>query len=332
VKERPLVVGIAGGTASGKTTVARGVADRLGALLLTHDRYYRSADAHTNFDHPDALDTARMVADLDTLREGRPASLPDYDFATHRRRAAEDVVAPTPVIVVEGILVLADASLRARFDLAVFVDAPADVRLVRRVQRDVAERGRTVESVLAQYLATVRPMHEAFVAPSLAHAHLVLDGTAEVEGLVGAVCAAVARARAEAPAAGGGPSGGPSATSAPETARRVARAWLAAFDTRDVDALVGLYAPDATHTTPRLRATHPETGGVLRGADALHAWWSQSLADLPGLAYREIAITVAAERAVIEYDRVLPGHPTERVAVSLALAGGRIVASRVHQG
>ncbi len=329
MRATPFIVGIAGGTASGKTTVARRVADRLGALLLTHDRYYKSADASTNFDHPDSLDTARMVVDLDTLRAGNAASIPDYDFATHRRRAEEDVLAPTPVIVVEGILVLSDPALRARFDLAAFVDAPADVRLIRRVQRDVAERGRTVESVFAQYLATVRPMHEAFVAPSVTHADLVLDGTAEVEGLVEAVCAAVAQ-RQDADAAAGEsaqrPRGGGSA------AEEIARAWLAAFDARDVDALVALYAPDATHTTPRLRERRPETEGVLRGASALHAWWSQSLADLPGLAYREIAITAAANRAVIEYDRLLPGHPTERVAVSLDLAGGRIVASRVHHG
>lgn len=319
---RPFVVGIAGGTASGKTTVARRVADRLGALLLTHDRYYRSADAHTNFDHPDSLDTVRMVTDLDTLRAGQAASLPDYDFSTHRRRAAEDFVAPTPVIVVEGILVLSDAGLRSRFDLAVFVDAPADVRLIRRVQRDVAERGRTVDSVFAQYLSTVRPMHEAFVAPSVAHAHLVLDGTAEVEGLVEAVCARVGHAS-------GRIEGAPVAL---RSGADLARAWLAAFDARDVDALVALYAPDATHTTPRLRERLPETDGILRGASALHAWWSRSLADLPGLTYREIAVTTDAARAVIEYDRVVPGHPTERVAVSLVLVGARIVASRVHHG
>ena len=324
---RPFVVGIAGGTASGKTTVARRVADRLGALLLTHDRYYRSADAHTNFDHPNSLDTARMVADLDRLRAGTPASLPDYDFSTHLRRVEEDLVAPTPVIVVEGILVLSDPALRARFDLAAFVDAPADVRLLRRVQRDVAERGRTVESVFAQYLATVRPMHEAFVAPSVAHAHLVLDGTTEVEGLVEAVCARVEHATGRIEVAGATTQG-----EGPRTPADLARAWLAAFDARDVDALVALYAPDATHTTPRLRERHPATEGVLRGAPALHAWWSRSLADLPGLTYREIAITAEAGRAVIEYDRLVPGHPTERVAVSLVLDGGRIVASRVHHG
>ncbi len=124
---------------------------------------------------------------------------------------------------------------------------------------------------------------------------------------------------------------GPSST-VPSSEHRIARVWLSAFDARDVDALVALYASEATHTTPRLRERRPETEGVLRGAEALHAWWSRSLADLPGLAYREIAITAEAGRAVIEYDRLLPGHPTERVAVSLELEGGRIAASRVHHG
>lgn len=173
---RPFVVGIAGGTASGKTTIAGAACAALDALRLTHDRYYRNADAHTNFDHPDALDTARMVADLDRLRAGLDADLPDYDFSTHSRRPEEERVQPRAVLVVEGILVLAEPELRARMDLAVFVDAPSDLRLIRRARRDVAERGRTVESVFAQYLATVRPMHERFVEPSKAHAHLVLDG------------------------------------------------------------------------------------------------------------------------------------------------------------
>ncbi len=195
---RPFVVGIAGGTASGKTTIAGAAAEALGALRLTHDRYYRNADAHTNFDHPDALDTAGMVADLDLLRAGLHAELPDYDFSVHARRPERERVAPSAVLVVEGILVLADADLRARMDLMVFVDAPADVRLIRRVRRDIAERGRTVESVFAQYLATVRPMHEQFVEPSKEHAHLVLDGagalSAETARLV-----AIVRARIGAP-------------------------------------------------------------------------------------------------------------------------------------
>ena len=178
---RPYVVGIAGGTASGKTTLAELAAARSGAALVTHDRYYRDADASTNFDHPDALETTRLVADLDRLREGLPVDLPRYHFPTHRRLPDTDHLVPGELVFVEGILVLAEPALRARFDLCVFVHAAADVRLIRRVRRDVAERGRTVESVLSQYLETVRPMHCAFVDPSAAHAALVLDGEGAIE-------------------------------------------------------------------------------------------------------------------------------------------------------
>ncbi len=178
---RPLVVGIAGGTASGKTTLARLAAARTGAALVTHDRYYFDADASTNFDHPDALDTARLVTHLDQLRAGEAVHLPVYDFATHRREAVTERLEPHRLVIVEGILVLAEPALRARFDLAVFVHAAADVRLIRRVRRDIAERGRDLESVLTQYLATVRPMHETFVEPSARHAELVLDGEGALE-------------------------------------------------------------------------------------------------------------------------------------------------------
>lgn len=182
MSRRPFVVGIAGGTASGKTTLAQLACERIGAALLTHDRYYRDADASTNFDHPDALETPRLVADLDRLRDGHPVDLPIYDFPTHRRVAATDRLVPGPILVVEGILVLSDPALRARFDLCVFMEAAADVRLIRRLRRDIAERGRSLECVLAQYLATVRPMHEAYVQPSAAHAALVLDGERPIEG------------------------------------------------------------------------------------------------------------------------------------------------------
>lgn len=184
------VLGIAGGTASGKTTVAREVARALGALLVTHDRYYRSGDADTNYDHPDSLDTARLVEDLDALRAGRAVVLPRYDFARHAREEAGDAASPTAWIVVEGILVLCDARLRERFDVAVFVDAPADLRLVRRVRRDALERGRSCEDVFRQYLATVRPMHEAFVVPGMSFADVVIDGTCAVEESVARVLGA----------------------------------------------------------------------------------------------------------------------------------------------
>lgn len=190
----PLVIGIAGGTASGKTTVAHRFAAACQALLLSHDRYYVDfpEPRGANFDHPDSLDTPLLVAHLDALRAGRPAALPVYDFPTHRRLAHTESVDPRPVIVVEGILVLADPALRARFDLRVFVDAPDDIRFIRRLRRDVRERGRTVESVIEQYLATVRPMHLTYVAPSRAAADLVLDGTDGVDGQVERLSALVA--------------------------------------------------------------------------------------------------------------------------------------------
>lgn len=178
---KPFVVGIAGGSASGKTTLAELAAARTGAALVTHDRYYRDADAHTNFDHPDALDTAALVAHLDALREGLPVELPVYHFPTHKRLPVTERLEPRPIVVVEGILVLSSAELRRRFDLTVFVRAAADVRLIRRLRRDIAERGRDMESILGQYLRTVRPMHDAHVEPSAAHAQLVLDGEGELE-------------------------------------------------------------------------------------------------------------------------------------------------------
>lgn len=183
---RPFIVGIAGGTASGKTTLATRLAVELGATLISHDRYYRDApEPHRhNFDHPEALETELLVQHLDALHAGEAVDLPVYDFALHQRRSEVDRVDPQPFMIVEGILVLADARLCDRFDLRVYVQAPDDLRFIRRLERDVAERGRTVGSVIHQYLATVRPMHEAHVAPSLERAQVVLDGTSPVEGEV----------------------------------------------------------------------------------------------------------------------------------------------------
>ena len=175
---KPLIIGMAGGTASGKTTIARAFAARTGATLLGHDRYYRDFPdpSAANFDHPDALDTALLVDHLDELRGGGSAYVPRYDFATHRRVPERDHVEPAPLVLVEGILVLTDEALRARFDITVFVDCPDDVRLLRRMLRDLRERGRDVEGVARQYLATVRPMHQTFVVPSAVHAQVRLDG------------------------------------------------------------------------------------------------------------------------------------------------------------
>ena len=189
------VVGLAGGSASGKSTVARGVAEALGerCQVVSHDWYYRTIPARYarepaqyNFDHPDALETDLLARDLDRLRAGEVALVPDYDFASHTRREREHwrLLEPRPVVLVEGILVLSDPGLRTRFDLSVFVSAPEAVRLGRRIARDVAERGRSKDQVLEQYSRTVGPMHEAFVEPAREHAHVVLDGTRDPQALV----------------------------------------------------------------------------------------------------------------------------------------------------
>ena len=188
-----VIVGIGGGTASGKTSVAQRVAEQLGeadCLLLSHDMYYRSLPdtyahdpASYNFDEPAALDNELLVAHLDTLRRGEAVDVPRYDFRTHRRDGQRRV-APRRVVLVEGILVLALAELRAAFDHRVFVDAPEHVRLGRRIRRDREQRGRPLEDVLEQYFATVRPMHELWVEPCRRHADLLLDGRVPVEDSV----------------------------------------------------------------------------------------------------------------------------------------------------
>ena len=196
------VVGIAGGTASGKSTLTRALVTALGerALYIAHDRYYRSLPEafrdhplDYNFDHPDALETSRLVADLDALAAGRPTRLVDYDFGVCARAPESrwTTVEAREIVIVEGILVLAEPELRSRFDLCVFVHTEADLRLARRLKRDIVERGDTPDGVIAQYLATVRPMHEAFVEPSRQHAHLLLDGTAPVDDGVAALIAAI---------------------------------------------------------------------------------------------------------------------------------------------
>jgi uridine kinase len=191
----PRFIAIAGGTASGKSTLTVALAQALGdrCAVLLHDSYYRPlppqvADAGRdwNFDHPDALETERLVDDLRQLRAGRPVTPPAYDFATHTRWPAErwSMVPARPIVLVDGILVLAEPSLRDHMDARVFVDTPADVRLIRRIRRDTTERGRSVNEVLTQYERTVRPMHLQFVEPSKAHADLVLDGTRPIGDLV----------------------------------------------------------------------------------------------------------------------------------------------------
>jgi len=192
----PFVVVVGGGTASGKTTLARLLAARFGALLIAQDRYYHTADdpKHHNFDHPDALENTLLVDHLRALVGGRAVELPVYHFDTHSRAANTHRVEPAELIVVEGILTLVHPELRALASLRVFVHASADVRLARRVRRDVVERGRSADGVLQQYLDTVRPMHFEHVEPSRVHADLVLDGEAPLDDMVhDLICAIAAR-------------------------------------------------------------------------------------------------------------------------------------------
>lgn len=180
----PLVIGLAGGTGSGKTTVANVILDRVGAeniVFLPHDGYYKDLSqlpeaqrTTINFDHPDSLDTDLLVSHLHSLLEGKPVDIPIYDFTTHSRTSQTQHLLPREIILVEGILIFAEPKLLELFDVKIFVDTPADIRFIRRLQRDIQERGRTVESVIQQYLSTVRPMHMEFVEPSKRHADVII--------------------------------------------------------------------------------------------------------------------------------------------------------------
>jgi len=179
-----LLIGLAGGTGSGKTTVARVILSRVGAqhiAYVPHDAYYRNfSDLPKaqrdliNWDHPDSLDTDLMIEHIQALKAGQAVALPVYDFTLHARTRQTVRVEPQPIILVEGILIFADARLRELFDVKIFVDTDADIRFIRRLQRDIAERGRTAESVVKQYLETVRPMHLEFVEPSKRYADVII--------------------------------------------------------------------------------------------------------------------------------------------------------------
>ncbi len=183
-RRAPVIIGVAGGTASGKTTVVARIVESLGrdqVTVLEHDRYYRDRSdlrleerAALNFDHPDALETDLLVTHLRALREGRAVEVPVYDFTLHTRRPITETLYPRPAIIVEGILVFVDAALRDLMDIKVFVDTDPDIRFIRRLQRDVAERGRTMAAVIDQYLSTVRPMHLEFVEPSKRYADIII--------------------------------------------------------------------------------------------------------------------------------------------------------------
>jgi len=198
---QPLTIGVAGGTASGKTTVARRLVERLGThpvALLDQDSYYRDlADlpleerARFNFDHPDAFDTALLVRHLEELRDGKAVDKPVYSFTQHTRTGETVRVNPGDVVILEGILILALEPVRELLDVKVFVDSDADVRVLRRVSRDIKERGRDFDGVVEQYFRTVRPMHFGFVEPSKRYADIIIPhgglNDIAIEMLAGAV-------------------------------------------------------------------------------------------------------------------------------------------------
>ena len=178
------VIGVAGGSGSGKTTVVRRIVDSLGpdqVTLLDHDRYYRDRNdlrleerAALNYDHPDALETDLMVTHVRALKAGQAVDVPQYDFTRHARLVETNTFQPRRALIVEGILVFTDAALRDLMDIKVFVDTDSDTRFIRRLRRDVAERGRTMDSVIDQYQSTVKPMHLEFVEPSKRYADVII--------------------------------------------------------------------------------------------------------------------------------------------------------------
>lgn len=187
-----IVIGVAGGSASGKTTVSQAILRRVGReqiAYIPHDLYYRDLGhlpiaqrARFNFDHPDALDNDLLVTHLDALMRGEAVQLPTYDFATYLRLPHTQIQSPCPVVLLEGILIFAEPVLRQRMHMKLFVDTEADLRFIRRLQRDIYERGRSLDSVVDQYLHTVRPMHIEFVEPSKRYADIIIPhgGTNEI--------------------------------------------------------------------------------------------------------------------------------------------------------
>ena len=181
--KQPLVIGIAGGTGSGKTTITRRILRQFpdSVSVLYHDNYYKAHDdlpyeerCKLNYDHPDAFDTERIIADLLRLKKGEDIRCPVYDFTVHNRSDRTLIIRSAPVLVLDGILILQNRALRDLMDLRIFVDTDADVRVLRRIVRDVRDRGRSLDSVASQYLNTVKPMHEQFVEPSRRWADIVI--------------------------------------------------------------------------------------------------------------------------------------------------------------
>ncbi len=183
-EQKPLVMGIAGGTGSGKSTVAKNITAGVPkgtCVIIDHDSYYRDHPTMPieerellNYDHPDSLDNDLLITHLDAIRAGKPVDIPIYDFVTHARLDEVRHIAPAPVIIVEGILVFVDAEIRKRLDVKIFVDTDADIRVVRRIRRDMEKRGRTFQQIREQYYKTVRPMHLQFVEPSKRWADLII--------------------------------------------------------------------------------------------------------------------------------------------------------------
>jgi uridine kinase len=183
----PFLIGVAGGTGSGKTTLTSNILaafERKQVSVLQHDWYYFDRSevpprerVNINYDHPDSLETGLLIRHLKQLKRGRVVKPPRYNFVTHTRLKAEEPIRPTPVIIVEGILLFADEKLRELFDLKIFVQTESDLRLLRRLQRDLSERGRSFESAVYQYQETVRPMHEMFVEPSKQYADIIVPAS-----------------------------------------------------------------------------------------------------------------------------------------------------------
>ena len=180
----PLVIGIAGGSGSGKTTVAQGILQRVGPdriAFIQHDSYYKDLSelpptqrSEINFDHPNSLETELLIKHIASLRDGKSVEVPIYDFSTDSRTNQTFTIQPRNVIIVEGILIFTEAALRKMLDVKIFVDTDPDLRFIRRLERDIAERGRATESVIKQYLSTVRPMHLEFVEPSKRYADVII--------------------------------------------------------------------------------------------------------------------------------------------------------------
>lgn len=196
-----MIIGICGGTGSGKTTIARAIVDAVGSenvVLVEQDSYYRNlADMplddrhHANFDHPDAIDSDLLVNHVKRLKLGQPIDMPIYDMVTHTRSDRVDVIEPRPVVIVEGILIFAEPRILELLDVRVFVDTPDDVRLIRRLRRDINERGRTFERTLDQYEKTIRPMHFEFVEPSKRFADVIIPEGGQTDTSVSMLCSLV---------------------------------------------------------------------------------------------------------------------------------------------